>query len=315
MNAKNKKHIKLSKKENKQNSDKHNKTNQNKNNQDKNKKDKIIMKKDPVPISVHKFKEWEIMQYKKISINKPILIAGMPGIGNVGKISMDVVIEEIKAELFMKFFSYDLPNSVFVNENNLVDLPKIEMYYKKINNQDFLFLTGDVQPSEEKASYELSELIIDFAKQNNISFIMTLGGIGLAQIPEVPKVYMTGNSKEFIDKISKEFQNKKLAVETKIYGIVGPIMGLSGILLGMAKKDKINACALLAETFGHPIYIGLKGSKAILNILNTNFKLGMKFDKLEKEIKQIDAQIKGLQGDATNMQTKYKKLSEVNYIG
>lgn len=273
------------------------------------------IKKEPIPLSVHKFKEWEITTHKKISFNKPILIAGMPGIGNVGKICMDVLIEETKAELFMRFFSYNMPNSVFVNETNLVELPKIEMYYKKINKQDFLFLTGDVQPSTEKASYEFAELIIDLLKKNNISFILTIGGIGLAQIPETPKVYMTGNSKEFLDKLSKEFQNKKLVVETKIYGIVGPIMGLSGILLGMAKKEKINACALLAETFGHPIYIGLKGSRTILDILNANFKLGMKFDKLEKEIKQIDAQIKGIQGEMTDMQTKYKKITDVNYIG
>jgi proteasome assembly chaperone (PAC2) family protein len=62
----------------------------------------------------------------------------------------------------MIFFSYDLPNSVFVNENNLVELPKIEMYHKKINGKDFLFLAGDVQPSSERASYVFSELILEY---------------------------------------------------------------------------------------------------------------------------------------------------------
>ena len=78
---------------------------------------------------------WEITTEKKVKLNKPILLEGLPGIANVGKIVVDYLIEKLEAEKIMTFFSHELPNSVFVNENNLVELPRIEMYYKKIKNK------------------------------------------------------------------------------------------------------------------------------------------------------------------------------------
>jgi hypothetical protein len=271
-----------------------------------------------IPLKVEtRFKDWEVLEYKRFRLVKPILIEGMPGIGNVGKICMDLMIEDTKASLFMSFFSYGLPNSVFVNEENLVELPNICLYYKKINRQDYLFLTGDVQPMTEKSSYEFSEIIMELFKRFNGQYIITLGGIGLGDIPEFPKVYLTGNNKEFVDKVSKSMIKKKLKHETKIYGLVGPILGISGLLLGVSKKYKTNAFSLLAETFGHPIYVGLKGSKSILGILNEYLNLGLKFDRLDKEISIIDAQMKGLGNDIDPHDTlgKYRKYSDINYIG
>ena len=40
----------------------------------------------------------------KIEIKNPILIAGLPGIGNVGKIAVDFLIEEMKAKKIYNSF-------------------------------------------------------------------------------------------------------------------------------------------------------------------------------------------------------------------
>ena len=91
-------------------------------------------------------------------LNKPVLIEGLPGIGNVGKVAVDFLIEELKAKKLYTLFSYTLPHSVFVNEKNLVELPDITMYYKqRKGKKDLLFLTGDVQPIDEVSSYQFSE--------------------------------------------------------------------------------------------------------------------------------------------------------------
>lgn len=258
--------------------------------------------------------EWEIIEHTNPKITKPILIEGMPGIGNVGKISMDILIEETKAVLITSFYSKYLPNSVFVNENDLVDLPKIGLYYKRIKNQDYLFLTGDVQPVTEHASYSFSELIIKLFKEYNGKHIVTLGGIGLNIIPDNPKVYITGNNKKFVQAMSNDLKKNKQVFETKIYGMVGPIIGLSGLLLGIAKKHNLDAYCLLSETLGHPAYVGLKGSKVILDILSKQYSLGLDLEKLSKEIKQMDLQL-GTSPTDDKDTLKYRKYSDVNYIG
>ena len=43
--------------------------------------------------------KWEIeLLDKKVKIKNPVLLEGLPGIGNVGKIAADFIIEEIKAK-------------------------------------------------------------------------------------------------------------------------------------------------------------------------------------------------------------------------
>src|SRR3989338_8951316 len=141
---------------------------------------------------------WEIKQETKIipALNKPILIEGLPGIGNVGKIAVDFLIEELNAKKLYSFFSHKFPYSVFINEENLVEMPKLELYYKKFNDgkkRDLLLLTGDIQPIDEESCYTFCEEIIKIAKHFKCSEIITTGGIGLQNIPEKPRVFATSN--------------------------------------------------------------------------------------------------------------------------
>src|SRR3989338_2606974 len=109
--------------------------------------------------------KWEIKtEIKSVpKLVNPILIEGLPGIGNVGKIAVDFLIEELGAKKLYSFFSYKFPYSVFINEENLIEMPKLELYYKKFkgqNKQDLLLLTGDIQPIDEESGYSFCEEII-----------------------------------------------------------------------------------------------------------------------------------------------------------
>ncbi len=179
---------------------------------------------------------------------------------------------------------------------------------------DLLLLSGDVQPIDEVSSYKFTEKILDIIESFHAKEIITLGGIGLAEIPKKPKIYCTGNSKELI----KKYKSKD--VQDNLYGIVGPIVGISGLLLGLASRRKIKAISLLAETYAHPIYLGIKGAKEILKILNDKLDLKIEVDKLEKEIEYIEKQALKRREELT---TPFSKLStlkkvksrEISYIG
>ena len=172
---------------------------------------------------------------RKIQFRNPILIEGLPGIGNVGKITLDYLIDSLNAEAFLEIYSNDFPNSVFVNESSLIDLPKITLHHKKVKDKDFIFLGGDVQPVDERGSYEFCEEVLRIFNKFNGKKIITLGGIGLPRIPNNPKVYATANSKEAMNILNDKRINKK------IFGTVGPIIGVTGLLCGLAKEHGINA--------------------------------------------------------------------------
>ncbi len=255
---------------------------------------------------------------KKPELNKPILIEGLPGIGNVGKITTDFLIEELKAKKLMSLFSYSLPHSVFVNEKNLVELPIIEIYYKKYDGKknDLLLLAGDIQPIDEIGCYEFCEKILDIMDEFKGSDIITLGGIGLQEIPQKPKVYCTSNSPEIVKRYMAGTD-----MNNKLYGVVGPIVGVSGVLLGLSGKRKREAIAILAETYGHPMYLGVKGARETLKVLKAKLGLDVNLDKLEKEIKSLENEMKKAENmNRVSKQTAVRKLQgklkeETSYIG
>ena len=267
--------------------------------------------------------KWEIMQEVKTlpKLNKPIFIEGLPGIANVGKIAADFMIEELKAVKLYSFFSYKFPHSVFVGDNNLIETPKIEIWHKKFNGKskkrDFLILTGDIQPIDEEGCYSFCDEILAIAKKFKCSEIITTGGIGLQSVPEKPKVFCTSND----PKLFKQYTKKGLGVQKDIFGVVGPIVGVSGVLLGLGKKRGVKGVALLAETFAHPMYLGIKGAKELLRVIEKKFGYGINLTKVSKEIIEIEKQLmkktkewasEMLAGSSPGAKVKNK---EVSYIG
>ncbi|HLD72736.1 MAG TPA: PAC2 family protein [Candidatus Nanoarchaeia archaeon] len=264
---------------------------------------------------------WQITSEVKTlpKLNSPILIEGLPGIGNVGKIAADFLVEEFKAVKLYSFFSYKFPHSVFVGENNLIDIPKIELYYKKFDGKkkDLLILVGDIQPIDEESCFTFCEEIIKIAKEFKCTEIVTTGGIGLAHPPENPKVYCTANDKQLFN----EYLQKGMITEKKIFGIVGPIIGVSGVLLGLGKKRGMKGVALLAETFGHPMYLGIKGAKEILKVLDKKFNFRIDLEKMTKEITAVEKELMkrtkewaNEMGAASSAGAKLRQ-KEVGYIG
>lgn len=259
---------------------------------------------------------WELNKISGVpKLASPVLIEGLPGIGNVGKVAVDFLVEELKAKKVFEFFSHSLPHSVFVNEKNLVELPSIALYHKRINNNDFLLLAGDVQPVDERASYEFSEFVLDTIVRLGCKEVITLGGIGLPVIPRLPKVYCTGNCPEIVRKYSEG-----VSVRKNLYGVVGPVVGVSGLLLGLSKKKNMKAASLLVETYGHPMYLGLRGARELVKILDKKLGLNIDLKGLDREISEIEQEFQkkrlGRKQSKGTIQKIQKKLGkEVSYIG
>lgn len=265
--------------------------------------------------------KWKFTLHGKIpKLNKPILIEGLPGIGNVGKVVVDFLIDDLKAVKLYDVFSYSFPHTVFVNEDDLVELPTIEIYYKKFNNSkknDLLLIAGDIQPIDEESSYLFCEEILNLFEKLKGKELITIGGIGLQDVPKTPKVYCTGNSKEIVAKYVKGTK-----ATDKIYGVVGPIIGVSGLLVGLAEKRKIKGIAMLAETIGHPMYLGVNGAREIMKILQQKLDLKIHLKELDKEIKGLEKEmikttkeLSDVSKDIAIKKLKRKFKEEVSYIG
>jgi len=245
---------------------------------------------------------------KKPKMKNPVLIEGLPGIGNVARIAADFLINKLKAKKMMKLYSKYFPNSVFINEEKLIEPPKIELYHAKHKGKDYIIVVGDVQPAEETASYIFSNGLVEIAEEFGVKEIITLGGITAKTSVNNPPVYGACTDRKYIPIL------KKVGVHFDRKGAV-IIVGAAGLMLGLGKIRNINGFILLAETATQSS-VGISAAKSILIIL-------MKYLKMNFPVKDLNANIQYVGSNGREKQLKRRLMqrlqmqepSELHYIG
>lgn len=216
-----------------------------------------------------------------------VLFTGLPGIGLVGKICVDYMLKQFKAEKFAEIYSDFFPPSV-QTENGLVELIRDEIYYFKNDGRDYLFLAGPVQPTlDAKAGsmenhFEFSRTIVRSMKSRGVVEICTLAGINIGdkRLSQEPRVVVAATSK------------KKLE-EWKKFGAVsdrpvGLISGVAGLLLGLGREEGIEGACLMGETNARMIYGDPGASKKIIEVLMKRYGFKVDLASMDKEAKEIE---------------------------
>ena len=244
---------------------------------------------------------------KKPKLNTPILIEGLPGIGNVGKVAVEHLIEMIHATKFAEVYCKDFPPQVFINPDGTVKLVNNEFYYwvsKKKTQRDLVLLTGDYQALSAQGQYELAEKILDVIEELGVKEMYTLGGYGLGHEIRDPKVLFATTNEALVKKI-------------KTYGAVfrknepgGGIIGASGLLLGLGKLRGIEGTCFMGETPGY--LVDPKSAKAVLKVLAKITNLDIDLAQLERKAREIEfiaQQLQEIEG------LTREKSDELRYIG
>ncbi len=117
----------------------------------------------------------EIVILEKIKLKKPILIQGLPGVGNVGRVSAGYLVNELKMKKFAELYSPDFLPIVILHES-LTHMLKCEIYYYKGKENDLILVTGDTQSVSPQGHYEFCNAILEFAEKMDVQSIITLGG-------------------------------------------------------------------------------------------------------------------------------------------
>ncbi len=223
---------------------------------------------------------------EKVKLKSPILIEGLPGIGNVGRVATGYMINQLKMKKFAELYSPHFLPLVLVHENSEVHVLNLEFFYMKGKGHDIVVLTGDTQSISPEGHYEICSKAIDFAVSLGVKEIITLGGFSEGKSPTKPAVLGVVNNKEMTKKYGKfgiDFSKKHQ---------VGTIVGASGLLLGLAKPKKINGICLLGETSGIPMLTDPNAADAVLHVLTKMLNLKLSFTMLENSIVEMQEQIK-----------------------
>ncbi len=242
----------------------------------------------------------EIKILKSLPAKEFTLICGLPGTAYVGKLPVDFMVQQLKAELIGEIYSKHFPPYVVINKDGLVELLRNELYcFNDENGRVFVFLSGNSQVFSPEGQYEITEKVIDWAKENGVKKVVSVAALVTEKPFDVPTVYCTATSAPMLE------EAKALGVQALDEGIIG---GENGLIMGIAKKKDIEGVCLLAETHGYQTAAGEfmidpKAGNAALNILTK--LLGVKIDMgpMEKQASQMDEAI-------SRMTEIEKRLSE-----
>jgi len=244
---------------------------------------------------------------KKPKLNNPIFIEGLPGIGNVGKLAVEHLIEMTNAKKFAEIYSKDFPPQVFINSDGTIKLVNNEFFYskaKKKNQNDLVLLTGDYQGLSSQGQYELVESILDVLQDIGVKHMYTLGGYGLGHEIKNPKVLFATTDKHLVKTI------KKFGAVFKKNEPGGGIIGASGLLLGLGKLRGLEGVCFMGETPGY--LVDPKSAKAVLKIIKKITNIDVDLSRLEEKAKEIEYIAQQL----SEMENISKdKHDELRYIG
>ncbi|MEW6294866.1 MAG: PAC2 family protein [Candidatus Diapherotrites archaeon] len=224
---------------------------------------------------------------KKIKVKDAVMFTGLPGIGLVGKIAVDYMLKQFKAEKIAEIYSDSFPPSIHTR-NSLIELIKDELYHYKFQGKDYLFLAGPVQPSLDirfgsaQEHYEFAEAIVREAKKLGVKEIYTLAGINVGEkrMNAQPKIVIAATNK----KIIQEF--KKLnATEGQEEGLIS---GAAGLIIGIAAEEGIHGACLMGETNARLIYGDHGSAQKLIELLVKKFKFKVNMDEIGKESKNIE---------------------------
>ncbi len=233
--------------------------------------------------------------YKEPRLERPELIVGWPGIGNIGIVAVDTIREQIQAEEFGEIEAHDFfyPRRVTIKADLLEDLefPSTKFYYKRLEQKDLIIFIGEEQPTnggriyaEGRKAYQMANLVLDVAERFGCQRVYTSGAaVALVHHTLKPRVWAVPNKEELIDEL-KRYENTILMSEVEGRGGKGGITGLNGLLLGVAKKRGLAGVCLMGEI---PDYLSgapfpyPRASKSVLEVMSSMLGIPIDLSKLD----------------------------------
>lgn len=222
----------------------------------------------------------------------PIIIEGFPGLGFVGTIAVEFLIEHLDARLIGKIESQKLMPMAAIHKQEVVE--PLGIYYASKPNIILVHALGNISGLE----WELAGAIAELARQVKAREIISLEGVSSQNPSQDLKAYFYSQSP------NKKLQS--LGLEALKEGIV---VGVSGALL---LKEKLPLACIFSET-----KTGLPDSRAAANIikaLDRYLNLKVDYAPLIKKADEFETKLKGLVEQAKTA-TQQKEKKDLDYFG
>ncbi|WP_255196738.1 proteasome assembly chaperone family protein [Halorarius litoreus] len=233
--------------------------------------------------------EFDIEEYADPDLDDPILIEGLPGVGHVGKLAAEHLVEEFDGELVARLYSTHFPPQVSV-ENGRTTLASAAFHAVHIDGEeptDLLVLTGDHQAGDGPGHYHLTDRLLDIAEEYGCERAFALGGVPTGELIEEYSVLGAATTDALIEEL------EGLGVEFREDEPAGGIVGVSGLVLGLGERRGLDAACLMGETSGY--LVDPKSAQAVLDVLGDLLAFDVGYGSLADRAEEMEEVIAKMQ--------------------
>ena len=172
-----------------------------------------------------------------------MILEAVPGVGNVGKILIDAVVEKHPSRTIGWILHPDFPPHATLSEKGLIGPPRLDI--NKIvlpDGEELVTITGVMQPMTASGQFEVAESILDLADESRASRLLVLAG--LASEPEKRSIFAVCSDME----VRKALESED--IEVSIDQPKAGMIGVAGMVLSLAPIKGVPAIGVVAETIG-----------------------------------------------------------------
>ena len=224
-----------------------------------------------------------VTEHAKPKAKGVVFVEGLPGIGHVGKLAAQHLVDTGKATLWLTLHSPDFPPQVAVDDHGIVRLLKAEVWLLpgKGKSPPLAVMTGDAQPLTGVGQHELVDAVLDHLGKLGCKVLYTLGGYGTGSRVDKPDVLAAATDKATAARLRK--LGLKLPTEDTPGG---GIIGASGLFLGLGALRGMTGACLMGETNGY--LVDPKAARAILVALGKCLGRAIDLAGLEDTASELD---------------------------
>jgi hypothetical protein len=253
----------------------------------------------------------EIEVLAEPELSDPVLIEGLPGVGHVGKLAVEHLLEEFDSEIVRRVFATEFPPQVTI-EDGVADLASAEIHAIDVpaadddDGADLLVLTGDHQAQTNAGHYRLTDVFLDVAEEFGVERVFALGGVPTGELVEEPSGRGAVSHESGIESL------EATGVEFREDEPAGGVVGVSGLLLGLGGRRGFDVGCLMGETSGY--LVDPKSAQAVLVVLEDVLGFEVAFDSLEERAEEMEEVVGKIQ-EMQNQQANVPTDDDLRYIG
>jgi proteasome assembly chaperone (PAC2) family protein len=216
----------------------------------------------------------------------PVLIAGWPGMGQVGLGACDYLRQQLKATLFARIdvSAYHQPDALTVEDGlgRMPDPPKQDLYYT--SEPPLFIFEGESQPAGEPG-FRLAAELLDLVHRHGAETVFTGAAYAMpVSFRQRPEIYGAATD--------ESLKSKFAALGVKPLK-EGHISGLNGLLLGLSAQRGMPAACLLATMPHYAIEApNPKASRALIQVFQRILNTSVDMAEIDDAVRSADRMFK-----------------------